>query len=63
MTETRERAANATPTADDLGAVQVEQIVLIATVAVGFAAATAPLLGLLVGLSRGIEIVLSLPIP
>lgn len=63
MTKSKERATDMSATSGDIGTVQVEQTVLLACVAVGFAAATAPLLGMLVGLSRGIEIVLSLPIP
>jgi hypothetical protein len=45
------------------GAVQIEQLVLIATVALPFAAAAAPLGGLLLGYHQGIELVLALPIP
>ena len=45
------------------GATQLEQLVLIATVALGFAAAAVPLGGLLLGYHEGIELVLALPIP
>ena len=49
--------------AGERGATQVEQLVLIATVALAFAAAAGPLGGLLLGYHAGIELVLALPIP
>jgi hypothetical protein len=46
-----------------LGTAQIEQLVLIVTVAVGFASAAVPLGSLLFQYHRSIEIVLALPIP
>ncbi len=46
-----------------LGTAQIEQLVLIVTVAVGFASAAVPLGSLLFAYHRSIEIVLALPIP
>ena len=45
------------------GAIQLEQLVLIVTVAIGFAAAAVTLGPLLLAYHEGIELVLSLPIP
>ena len=50
-------------TRDRRGAIYVEQVVLVALVAVGCAAAAVPLLALLVGYHRGVELVLALPVP
>ena len=45
------------------GTAQVEEIVLIATVAIAFAAASVPLGSLLLGYHQIIEYVLLLPVP
>jgi len=50
-------------TGESSGTAQLEQVVLIVAVAIGFAAAAVPLGALLLGYHRGIEIVLALPVP
>jgi Flp pilus assembly pilin Flp len=45
------------------GATQVEHLILVITVALGFAAAAVPLGALLLGYHEGIELVLGLPVP
>ncbi len=45
------------------GTAQVEELVLIVTVVIGFVAATIPLGSLLLSYCEGIELVLALPIP
>lgn len=49
--------------ANQSGIAQVEYLVLLATVAIGFAAACAPLGALLLDYHWAIEIVLQLPVP
>ncbi|MDD5306921.1 MAG: hypothetical protein PHU25_06320 [Deltaproteobacteria bacterium] len=48
---------------DDRGVAQIEELVLVATVALTFAAAAIPLGALLLDYHAGIEAVLALPIP
>lgn len=51
------------PQFQNAGTAQVEYIVLVATVAIGFAAATIPLGSLLLNYHWAIEFVLLLPVP
>ncbi|MBN2343617.1 MAG: hypothetical protein JXX29_19410 [Deltaproteobacteria bacterium] len=48
---------------DEIGSVQVEQLVLLAMVAIGFSAATVTLGPVLMSYHYGIEFLLSLPVP
>ncbi len=48
---------------DARGATQIEHLILVITVAIGFAAAAVPLGALLLGYHDGIEFVLALPVP
>jgi len=51
------------PSRRSSGSTQIEQLILIVTVAIGFAAAAIPLGALLLGYHEGIEFVLALPVP
>jgi len=58
----RRNAASDVATSEQ-GTTQVEHLILVITVALGFAAAAVPLGALLLGYHEGIEFVLALPIP